>query len=69
MPGERVLLDAGVLIGALLTGDPRHAATALHAGVTSVYTYDPDDWKVFAGDGIQITGPSSTLSRLKSTPV
>lgn len=160
MPGERVLLDAGVLIGALLTGDPRHAearslveaarrgemeacttvgilsevyaaltwaqaqpphtpaeaaqavtllveppsairvledglqvalrtldlagkhhltarrvhdarhaATALHAGVASVCTYDPDDWKVFAGEGIQITGPPSTLSRLKSIPV
>jgi predicted nucleic acid-binding protein len=41
--------------------DARHAATALSAGVRRVYTYDPDDWRVFAPDGIAIAGPPSIL--------
>lgn len=41
-----------------------HAATALAAGVTCVYTYDVDDWKLFASDGLTIAGPPSTLPRL-----
>lgn len=45
--------------------DARHAATALVAGVHRVYTYDTEDWKVFETDGLQITGPASTLTQLK----
>ena len=37
--------------------DARHAATALHNGVTYVYTYDHDDWRDFLADGIVIVGP------------
>ncbi len=48
--------------------DARHAATALVNGVLAVYTYDPDDWKVFAGDGLAVVGPASTLARLQATP-
>lgn len=44
--------------------DAHHAAAALTAGVTTVYTYDADDWKLFAGDGLTIVGPASTLQRL-----
>jgi predicted nucleic acid-binding protein len=44
--------------------DARHAATALHHGIGSVYTYDPDDWRDFFADGIVIVGPPSTLVRL-----
>ncbi len=46
--------------------DARHAAAALAAGVTKVYTYDADDWKVFASEGLTIIGPPSTLLRLAS---
>jgi len=46
--------------------DARHAATALVAGVRSVYTYDADDWQVFAVEGLHIVGPPSTLARLAS---
>ena len=46
--------------------DARHAATALEDGVTSVYTYDIDDWKVFEPDNIHIAGPASTLDKLKT---
>ncbi len=45
--------------------DARHAATALEASVTAVYTYDVDDWKGFEDDGIRIAGPASTLELLK----
>ena len=48
--------------------DARHAATALHSGVTRVCTYDPDDWHDFVTDGIVLVGPPSTLTRLASTP-
>jgi predicted nucleic acid-binding protein len=41
--------------------DARHAATALLAGVRRVYTYDPDDWRVFVPEGIVIAGPPSVL--------
>lgn len=46
--------------------DARHAATALHNGVTRVYTYDLDDWRDFLADGIVIVGPPSTLAQLAS---
>lgn len=46
--------------------DARHAATALAAGVLSVYTYDADDWQVFTSDGLHIVGPPSTVTRLAS---
>ena len=42
--------------------DARHAATALVAGVFSVYIYDADDWQVFAFDGLHIVGPPSTIA-------
>ncbi|HEY7492673.1 MAG TPA: type II toxin-antitoxin system VapC family toxin, partial [Candidatus Tectomicrobia bacterium] len=66
-------LDVGLRTLALaarhqLTGrrihDARHAAAALVAGVTAVYTYDVDDWGDFALDGLQIVGPPSTMVRL-----
>lgn len=44
--------------------DARHAAAALGSGVRKVYTYDADDWLIFAEDGLQIAGPGSTLVRL-----
>jgi predicted nucleic acid-binding protein len=44
--------------------DARHAAAALVAGITGVYTYDVDDWRVFAADGLRIVGPPSTMSQL-----
>lgn len=44
--------------------DARHAAAALVAAVTSVYTYDVEDWRAFEGDGLSIAGPPSTLTRL-----
>ena len=46
--------------------DARHAATALVAGVFSVYTYDVDDWQAFASDGLRLVGPPSTTARLAS---
>jgi len=44
--------------------DARHAATALVASITSVYTYDIDDWRVFETDGIHIVGPPTTMAYL-----
>ena len=44
--------------------DARHAATALAVGVTTVYTCDTDDWKLFAGGGLTIVGPVSSMRRL-----
>ena len=41
--------------------DARHAATALVAGVTRVYTYDVTDWRVFASNGLTVTGPEFVL--------
>jgi predicted nucleic acid-binding protein len=46
--------------------DARHAATALLAGVQRVYTYDPNDWRVFAPEGIVIAGPPSVLQEPSS---
>src|SRR5262244_779968 len=42
----------------------RHAAAALNAGIVSVYTYDAEDWTVFAADGLRIAGPPSTVAKL-----
>jgi predicted nucleic acid-binding protein len=44
--------------------DARHAAAAITAGITSVYTYDANDWESFEGDGLRINGPVTTLARL-----
>lgn len=46
--------------------DARHAATALVNGVSTVYTYDPDDWAVFRGDGLAVIDPASTMARLRT---
>ncbi len=45
--------------------DARHAAAAFVAGVSLVFTYDADDWKMFEDDGLRIAGPASTLARLR----
>ncbi|MEN8217410.1 MAG: type II toxin-antitoxin system VapC family toxin [Pseudomonadota bacterium] len=45
--------------------DARHAALALSAGVTKIYTYDVEDWRHFQSDGLVIVGPSSSLSLLR----
>ena len=47
--------------------DARHAAAALVADVTSVYTYDLDDWERFALDGLRIVGPPSTIARISQS--
>jgi len=44
--------------------DARHAAAAFKAGITNIYTYDINDWKIFRSDGLSITGPNSILSKL-----
>lgn len=44
--------------------DARHAAAALVAGITSVLTYDAEDWESFEGEGLSITGPATTMARL-----
>ena len=44
--------------------DARHAAIAIKANISSVYTYDPDDWKIFEPDGLIITGPNSVCKKL-----
>jgi len=63
-------LDAGIKmldlaqthnLTARRTHDARHAATALVAGVSRVYTYDVTDWQVFEANGISIIGPESIL--------
>lgn len=46
--------------------DARHAAAALTAGITAVYTYDLDDWKVFDAEGLKIAGPPSVTSQLNT---
>ena len=47
--------------------DARHAAAALDAGITSVHTYDPDDWKRFEPNGLKIAGPVTTMLRISTT--
>lgn len=42
--------------------DARHAATALINNVTSIYTYDVADWKIFEPEGLTIIGPPSILA-------
>lgn len=44
--------------------DARHAATALVAGIHSVYTYDVGDWQAFEADGLKIAGPASVMRLL-----
>jgi predicted nucleic acid-binding protein len=44
--------------------DARHAASALVAGILSVYTYDIEDWQVFEADGLRIVGPPTTVARI-----
>jgi predicted nucleic acid-binding protein len=44
--------------------DARHAAIAIVAGVTSVFTYDAEDWESFEEDGLRIAGPAATLTRM-----
>ncbi len=34
--------------------DAHHAAAALVVGITSVFTYDSDDWAAFETDGLHI---------------
>ena len=66
-------LDAALLMLDLVTQhqltarrvhDARHAATALVAGIEAVYTYDAEDWEIFAAHGLLIAGPPSTLAKL-----
>ena len=47
--------------------DARHAATAIVAGVTSVFTYDAEDWESFEEDGLRIAGPAAILTRMGRT--
>src|ERR671917_1507077 len=39
---------------ARLVHDARHAAAALESGITSVFTYDAEDWESFEDDGLRI---------------
>lgn len=57
-------LAAKHLLRARRVHDARHAAAAIAAGVKSVYTYDVEDWESFEIDGLNISGPSTTLVRL-----
>jgi predicted nucleic acid-binding protein len=43
--------------------DARHAATALINGITSIYTYDITDWKIFEPEGLAIIGPPSVIAK------
>jgi predicted nucleic acid-binding protein len=45
--------------------DARHAAAAIIAGITTVYTYDSEDWESFEDDGLSIAGPTTTLALLR----
>jgi predicted nucleic acid-binding protein len=46
------------------THDARHAATAICNGVSKVYTYDVNDWKIFGSENLHIEGPNSVLNKL-----
>jgi predicted nucleic acid-binding protein len=63
-PAESVLLELSERhrLTARRIQDARHAATALVSGVHRVFTYDRDDWQVFATDGIEIAGPPSVIA-------
>ena len=39
--------------------DARHAAAAICAGVTEVYSYDLDDWRCFETDGLYVVQPKA----------
>ncbi len=41
--------------------DARHAAIAVSAGISQVYTYDVGDWESFEASGLRVVGPSSIL--------
>jgi len=43
--------------------DARHAATALINGITSIYTYDITNWKIFEPEGLAIIGPPSLIAK------
>ncbi len=43
--------------------DARHAAMAMNAGITSIFTYDTADWSMFVPDGLVIAGPPSVLPK------
>lgn len=57
-------LDDSHQLRARRVHDARHAAAALVAGVTSVFTYDAEDWQSFEGDRLHVAGPAATLARL-----
>ncbi len=44
--------------------DARRAAAVIAAGVSRVYTYDVNDWKIFQNNGLAIAEPASSLRRL-----
>ncbi len=44
--------------------DARHAAMAIVSGVSQVYTYDVNDWKMFTPEGLSIAGPNSILGSI-----
>ena len=46
--------------------DARHAATALCAGVTQVYTYDIADWTTFRTEGISVISPASLMAEIQT---
>ena len=53
------------LLRARRVHDARHAAAAIIAGITTVYTYDAGDWESFEDDGLSIAGPTTTLALLR----
>lgn len=60
---EVILLTVELARQHSLTGrrihDARHAAAALVAGITQIFTYDLEDWRAFVDNGITISGPPS----------
>jgi predicted nucleic acid-binding protein len=43
--------------------DARHAAAAIAANATEIFTYDLNDWKFFAPEGLRMAGPPSMVDR------